>query len=192
MATTSALLLDQSQGSLLVRTSVEGRAARMGHRLTLQIARWTAEVSLTDSQPTSAVLRADLTSLEVLDAEGGVTPLTPVDRAVIKRNAAKSMKSQEYPQVTFDCPEVNVRDAIAATVGDVPLPGSLVIAGKSKPFTAPVHAQLTDGVWKLTTTGTVRQSDFGIKPYSLMVGALRVGDDVAIDFHATFLADQLV
>lgn len=163
----------------------------MGHRLTLQIARWTAEVSLTDSQPTSAVLRADLTTLEVLDAEGGVTPLTPVDRSVIKRNAAKSMKAQEFPQAIFDCPEVNVRDAMAAESGDVSLPGSLDIAGKTQPFTATVHAQLRDGVWKLTTTCTVRQSDFGIKPYSLMVGAMRVGDDVAIDFHASFLAEHL-
>jgi len=159
--------------------------------LTLQIARWTAEVSLTDSQPTSAVLRADLTTLEVLDAEGGVTPLTPVDRSIIKRNSAKSMKSKEYPQATFDCPQVNVRDATATEVGEVSLPGSLEIAGKTRPFTATVHAQQTDGVWKLTTTCTVRQSDFGIEPYSLMVGAMRVGDDVDIDFHASFLADQL-
>jgi len=163
----------------------------MGHRLTLQIACWTAEVSLTNSQPTSAVLRADLTSLEVLDAEGGVTPLTPVDRSVIQRNAAKSMKSQDHPQVTFDCPEVDVRDAIAATTGDVSVPGSLQIAGTTQPFTASVHAQLTDGVWKLTTTCTVRQSDFGIKPYSLMVGAMRVGDDVVIEFHVSFPATDL-
>jgi len=164
----------------------------MGHRLTLQIARWTAEVSLTNSQPTSAVLRADLTSLEVLDAEGGVTPLTPVDRSVIKRNAAKSMKSQEHPDAVFSCVKVGVGDSLEATSGDMTLSGSLAIAQKSTPFDVTLHARLVDGVWKLNTTCIVRQSDFGIKPYSLMVGAVRVGDEVSIDFSASFAAEKLV
>jgi polyisoprenoid-binding protein YceI len=191
MGNNSVLHLDQSHGSLLVRTSVEGRAARMGHRLTLQIAQWTAEVSLTDSQPTSAVLRADLTALDVLAGEGGVTPLTPIDRSVITRNAAKSLKTKEHPGALFTCPRMALGDTIATKNADIALSGSLLIAGITRPLMATVHAQEADGIWQVSTTSTVRQSDFGIKPYSLMVGAIRVGDDVAIEFHARIPAVNL-
>jgi len=184
MANNSVLHLDQSHGSLLVRTSVEGRIARMGHRLTLQIAQWTAEVSLTDSQPTSAVLRADLTNLDVLAAEGGVTPLTPMDRSAIKRNAGKAMKTKKHPSALFTCPGMVPGNTIEPENEGISLSGSLSIAGVTRPFMATVHAQEVDGMWQVSTASTVRQSDFGIKPYSLMVGAVRVGDDVAIEFHA--------
>ena len=35
---------------------------------------------------------------------------------------------------------------------------------------------------RLSSAVTVRQSDFGIKPYSLMMGALKVADEVTVLF----------
>ena len=186
MATESVLLLNQSHGSLLIRTTVEGRAARMGHRLTLEVSAWTAEVELTHGQPTSAVLHVDLSSIEVMAAEGGVTPLTPVDRSVIKRNANKSLKTDKHPEGVFEVPAVS-----ELVDGQYELRGTLTLANKSAPFTVTLHAEREDSAWTISTGTSVRQSDFGIKPYSLMVGAVRVGDEVAIEFHATFPADLI-
>ena len=38
--------------------------------------------------------------------------------------------------------------------------------------------------WRMTCDSVVRQSDFGVKPYSLMMGSLRVADDVTVSFTA--------
>ena len=37
----------------------------------------------------------------------------------------------------------------------------------------------------MTARVTVTQSEFGVKPYSLMMGALKVADAVTIDFAGT-------
>ncbi len=191
MAQTWTLQLNQSHGSLLVRTAVEGRAARMGHRLTLDIASWTAEVTLTNSQPTSSVLSVDLTTMEVLDAEGGVTPLTAVDRSVIKRNALKSMKVGDHPMAVFDCPAIDTGTTIADSSGTVALAGDLTIAGANRPLSVDARLELVDDDWHVQVSCEVRQTDFGIKPYSLMVGALRVADTVTVEFHGRIPVAQL-
>ena len=39
-------------------------------------------------------------------------------------------------------------------------------------------------VWRLSSETVVSQSDFGIKPYSQLLGALKVADDVTVSFTA--------
>jgi polyisoprenoid-binding protein YceI len=41
-----------------------------------------------------------------------------------------------------------------------------------------------NGSWCLSSETTVRQSDFGIKPYSQLLGSLKVADDVTVSFTA--------
>ena len=48
--------LDASDGELLIRTGVAGRAARMGHRLTVAMRRWQAAVAWGGAEPVSAEL----------------------------------------------------------------------------------------------------------------------------------------
>jgi polyisoprenoid-binding protein YceI len=36
----------------------------------------------------------------------------------------------------------------------------------------------------MSAQSTVRQSDYGVKPYSLLMGSLRVADDVTVAFTA--------
>jgi hypothetical protein len=45
-------------------------------------------------------------------------------------------------------------------------------------------------VWRLFTQAVVRQSDFGVKPYSLLLGSLKVADDVTILFTAQRAKDN--
>ena len=69
--TATACTLDASDGQLLVETDVTGRAARMGHRLT--IAMWRAGVRWSDGESAEADLTVEVDSLEVLRGEGGLT-----------------------------------------------------------------------------------------------------------------------
>src|SRR5208282_5876100 len=60
--------------------------------------------------------------------------------------------------------------------------GQLTIAGQSKPVTMDVEFRLSpDGV---TVKGsyTLKMSDYGIKPPTLMLGAIKVRDPVTIRF----------
>ena len=162
--------MELTEGSVLVRTGVEGAASRMGHRLVLSVQTWSATVGLAAGQPVTVAFRADLTSLKVRSGSGGVTPLTPVDKQVILRNAVKTLDVSRYPEVVFD--------------GEV-LPGYLVsgeltIHGRTQPLQAQIA--IADG--RASAAIPVLQSDFGVKPYSLMLGQLKVADEVIVEIDA--------
>ena len=68
--------LSASDGELLVRTGVTGRAAKMGHRLTLVMNSWDATVRLADGQPVAAHQAVDVDGLAVSHGEGGLMALS--------------------------------------------------------------------------------------------------------------------
>jgi hypothetical protein len=54
---------DGSEGQLLVHTGVTGRAAKMGHRLTIAMDTWRATVKWTDGKPADVALTVAVDSL---------------------------------------------------------------------------------------------------------------------------------
>ena len=163
--------LGPEQGTVTVRTGVAGSAARMGHRLVLRVTEWSAQVQVEGDQPTSLVFRASLNSLKVESGSGGVTPLTIVDKQVIQRNASKSLDVGEYPEAVFECHH------IVMTEGTIDLAGDLTIHG----VTEALDTTLTIVDGRAVGSVPVVQSDFGIKPYSAMLGQLKVSDEVTVE-----------
>ena len=163
--------LGPAQGTLKVRTGVAGSASRMGHRLVLLVEQWSAQVELDDGVPQSVVLTAELDSLQVESGTGGVTPLTVVDKQVIRRNASKVLDTEDFPQVTFESSELDLNDVAVA------VSGTLTIHGESQPL----EATLSVHEGRVQASIPVVQTDFGIRPYSAMLGQLKVSDEVTVD-----------
>lgn len=170
--------LGPDQGTVKVRTGVAGSASRMGHRLVLAVQDWSAEVEVTDGVPVAVAFRAALDSLSVESGSGGVTPLTVVDKQVIRRNAAKVLDTGGYPEVTFAATEVTLAG------GHLTVTGELTIHGEAQPLTAMLSLQGD----RVTASIPVVQSDFGIRPYSAMLGQLKVSDEVTVDLDITIPA----
>jgi len=154
-------------GTVTVRTGVAGSASRAGHRLQLRFPDWSGTVRMLDGHPQAVTLRVGLPSLEVVSGAGGVTPLTPVDKQLIKRNAAKTLDADRFPDVTFE----------STSVDGQTVTGELTIHGTTCEIVAEIN--VADG--RATASIPVRQTDFGIKPYSLMLGQLKVADEVAVE-----------
>lgn len=171
--------LDPSSGELLIRTATAGPAAKMGHRLTIAMRSWQGSVRWRDTSPVAAELTVAVDSLEVLGGEGGVTPLTAPERAVARSNALKSLGAKKHPQIRF------TSDQITRTAEGYRLTGTVQIHGRERPQTVDVTVAEEDGRWTIAARVPVTQSDFGIKPYSLMMGALRVADEVTVEFTGT-------
>lgn len=58
------------------------------------------------------------------------------------------------------------------------------IHGTSRPQAVDVKVADEGDALALSARVSVTQSDFGVKPYSLMMGTLKVADEVTIDFAA--------
>lgn len=169
---------DQDSAVLQVRTGVAGRSARLGHRLTLRAGAWKAVATVEDGVPTGLTVTVEAESLDVVSGEGGLTPLSAPERVVARSNAHKSLKVAKFPTIDFRS------TSIEPTADGFSVRGELTICGTS----APCHFALTyddgDPAPGLTAVVPVRQTDFGIKPFSLMMGTLQVADEVTVEAHA--------
>jgi polyisoprenoid-binding protein YceI len=174
----TAWTLNASDGELLVHTGVTGRAARMGHRLTIAMKRWQATVRWSDGEPAAAQLTVDVDSLEVLRGEGGLTPLSAPEKTLIRSNALRQLNAGRFPRISFDA------DSIEKSGDGYRLAGTLQIRGKTRAQTIDLRTDDLGDVWRLSSQARVRQSDFGVNRYSLLMGSLKVADDVTVSFTA--------
>jgi polyisoprenoid-binding protein YceI len=173
--------LDASDGELLVRTGVAGRAARMGHRLTIAMTRWQLTVNWDGADPANPVAAefvVDVDSFDVLRGEGGVKGLSGPEKAIVRSNALKSLNASRFPDIRF------ATEHIAETGDGYRLSGTLQIRGKSHEHVIDLRTEDLGESWRMSAQSRVRQTDFGIKPYSLLMGSVRVADEVTVSFVA--------
>jgi hypothetical protein len=156
-----------SNGSLKVMTGKEGAAAKMGHDLVLVVNSWEATVEGGDSPSIS--LTADPGSVEVESGSGGAKPLGDKDKADIKKSIGSKVLGSS--QITFE----------SSSVDDSTAQGDLSIAGGSSSVSVPLQVNGD----KISGSVTLSQKDFGIKQFSAMMGALKVKDQVTVEFEAT-------
>ena len=156
-----------SNGSLKVKTGKEGAAAKMGHDLVLVVNSWEATVEGGDSP--SIKLTADPGSVEVESGSGGAKPLGDKDKKDIKKSIDGKVLGSS--QISFTSSEVTDGNAT----------GDLSIAGSSSQVSIPISVSGD----KISGSHTLSQKDFGIKQFSAMMGALKVKDQVTVEFEGS-------
>jgi polyisoprenoid-binding protein YceI len=157
--------LGPDDATLLVKTYREGMAAMAGHDLVIEVTRWEANVDLAAG---TIELSTDPRSLEVREGLRGVKPLTDKDRDEIRRNIDE--KVLHGRPITF-------RSRIVRASARIHVEGDLTLAGSTRPITANLDL---DAAGRVSGTIPLTQSDWGIKPYRGLMGALRVRDAVEI------------
>lgn len=177
-------------GRITLRTFRDGLVAQAGHDLTIEVARWSAELVVAeDLSPASLKVTADLSSLVVKKGTGGLKPLTDRDKREISVAARKVLSAGRFPDATFTASAFQpALDGGRAAGGGV-ISGTLDLAGQSRPLQLQVSSA---GPTRYEATTSVRQTDFGIKPYSAFLGSLKVRDtvEVAVEVDLSTPAEQ--
>lgn len=165
--------LGPENATLSVHTERTGAAAKAGHDLLIHVTSWEATVAVGD-EPASIRLElsADPTSLRVREGEGGMQALQDDDLANINQTIDDEVLKRR---------EIAFRSTAAAPEGDViHVDGELTLFGNTEPISFDLVAG-EDGT--VTAAAVVRQSDWGIKPYSALFGALKVADEVRVELE---------
>jgi polyisoprenoid-binding protein YceI len=166
-------VLGADQGRVALLTARDGLAAQAGHDLTIEITTWSGELALAeDGQPTELSVKLDLNSLVVREGTGGVKPLTDRDRREIAVTSRKVLGVERHPEATFTASGFEPNSS-----GGGFIQGTLTLGGISRPLK--LHVAKT-GPERYRATASVRQSEFGIKPYTAFLGALKVSDAVGV------------
>ena len=161
-------------GKLEVRTYREGIGQAVGHDLVIDVGQWQATVRVAeDGRIASIELEADPRSLEVREGLRGVKPLTDKDRGEIRKNIDERILRGQ--------PIAFRSNAVETSPGKLMVRGELSLAGATRPASFELG---TTGDRQVTGTLPVTQSEWGIKPYRGLMGALKVRDTVEIVIDA--------
>lgn len=167
--------LGPHNGRLIIKTGREGMGGKMGHDLTIEVGRWNATASVgEDPTESSLTASAEVGSFNVVEGKGGVKPLTDGDRAEIKKTILDKILGNT--KIDFHSTSISGGGS-SGTVS-----GELTIAGKTAPATFNIQDM---GGGRIRVSGTVVQSNFGVKPFKAFMGALKVKDAVEIEAEAT-------
>jgi len=161
------------RGRIVLRTSRDGLAAQAGHDLTIEVGRWSGELTVNDDlSPADLAVQIDMNSLIVREGSGGLRPLTDRDRREITVTARKVLAAERHPDASFSAAKFE-----PAADGGGAILGTLTLAGAAKPLRLQVSKT---GPERYHATTSVVQSAHGIRPYAGFLGALRVRDAVAV------------
>jgi polyisoprenoid-binding protein YceI len=94
------------------------------------------------------------------------------------------LKAKQYPQIHFTLlPSDSIRIAHARADSIVHLQGNLTIAGKQKLIDLQVVAVKNgNGIIRVHGTKKLLMTDFGIDPPTFMLGVLKTGNEVTVEF----------
>ncbi|HEY3905032.1 MAG TPA: YceI family protein [Streptosporangiaceae bacterium] len=166
-------VLSADQGRVALLTARDGLAAQAGHDLTIEISTWSGELTVDDDgQPVELSVKLDLNSLVVREGTGGVKPLTDRDRREIAVTSRKVLGVERHPEANFVASGFEPNSN-----GGGFIQGTLTLGGISRPLK--LHVVKT-GPESYHATASVRHSEFGIKPYTAFLGALKVSDAVGV------------
>jgi hypothetical protein len=165
--TNAAHTLGPEDAKLTVRTGKSGAASKAGHNLLLEVTSWNATLEL-GGEP-ALTLTADSKSMRVLDGSGGVKALDGDDKTNIEQTIDDEVL--KGGAIGFHSTAVSMSDGRLSVAGELDLLGSR----------GPLSFELAIGDdGRLTGEAVIKQTEFGIKPYSALFGALKVADEIRI------------
>ena len=175
-------VLGPADGTLSVRTTRTGAAAKAGHNLLFHVTSWEARLAVgADAAGSSLELDVDATSLHVIEGTGGMQSLGDDDKANIELTIDEEVLKRQA--ITFRSTKVEP----AADGRGLSVQGDLTLLGTSHALS--FHVAAAEG-GALSAVAIVKQSDWGMKPYSALFGALKVGDEVEVGIEAHLPAPQ--
>ena len=108
------------------------------------------------------------------------------DENLMDTRAYSTLKADKHEKIVFNMssavitPQANNQYLVKAT-------GNLTISGVTKPVTLVANGVVNaDKTITITGAQKIKMSEFGVKPPTFMLGALKVGDQVTVEYNLKF------
>lgn len=168
------------ESSFWVFAGKSGLLSALAHDHEIGVKSFTGRVIVPESGAGGGSLELDVDakSLAVLDKK-----VSEEDRAKIFNSMHNEvLESAKYPKITFKSVSVSDAKKTGDTTYSLTLNGDLTLHGVTKRIAMPLTATITPQQLRATGKYTLKQTDFGIKPYSAAGGSIKVKDEVVVNF----------
>lgn len=179
--------IDSKASSIVIQVFKDGAAAALAHDHVVEARDFAGTITADPADPTSATVEVTAQTASFFNDEtkmrkkyGLEGEISEKDRKAVEEN----MKSKDqldvagHPTVKFTSTSVK-----KAADGKLTLAGKVTLHGVTKdvsmPFDAKVDGNNVDG----KASFRLKTSDYGIKPYSALLGAVKNKDEVVLHLH---------
>lgn len=164
--------LDEDSADCFVFTYKEGLLSAVAHDLKIQVTRFRIDV---DERARTVKGRFDAASLRVVCAmhngKEAKSTLSAAQKREIDGNiVCDVLAAEKYPEVRY------VSTAVDGEGDEFRVKGQLSLHGKRKTMNVTVRKERH----RYVATAQLHQPDFGIRPYSALLGTLKVKPDVEV------------
>lgn len=111
------------------------------------------------------------------------------EKSMMERKAREALKSEKYPEIAFH----QSRDNVTINRGNetFQIKGDLQIAGKTKPAEMSLKGMLNDdNQFQVKGKTSLKMTDFGIKPPTVMMGSIKTNDEVSVEFDISLTSKK--
>jgi polyisoprenoid-binding protein YceI len=139
-----------------------------------------------------ASLTVDESELRAQQASADFPPdVAPSAREGTRRNMLGEalLDAAHSPEILLE--SAGPASAASAGAGSITARVQSTVRGQTRTFSVPLSYELGDGVVSVSGAFALRQSDLGLTPFSAMLGALQVQDEMHISFHIVARAAPL-
>ena len=126
----------------------------------------------------SLEMEVEAPSLVVLDK----APSEEDKKKIFNSMHNEVLESAKYQKITFKSVSVSDVKQTGSDAYNLVVNGDLSLHGVTKRIAVPVAAAVTPQQLRATGKYTLKQSDYGIKPYSAAGGTIKVKDEIVVNF----------
>ncbi|MFN0088429.1 MAG: YceI family protein [Blastocatellia bacterium] len=180
-AQTRTYTIAASESSLWVFVAKTGLLSALAHDHEIGVKSFSGIVTIPQAGAAGGALtlEIDAKSLTVLDEK----PSEEDKRKIAASMHGEVLESQKYPAIAFKSVSVAELKPAGGNAWNFILAGDLTVHGVTKRIAVPVNLTVTPQQIRAVGKYRLKQTDFGIKPYSAAGGTIKVKNEVVVNFN---------
>jgi polyisoprenoid-binding protein YceI len=171
--------IDLASSRIMVQLTQEGFLAKLRPRneVTVKSFNGKIQVAQNDESDIAMVLESEVNSLTNVDKD--MSEFERREFHNVLHNVV--LESEKFPTIKFA--SISVTDVQGSNEGRTfTLNGDLTIREVTRRVAVPVSVTIRDQELRATGEGRIKQSEFGITPYTGGLGAIKIADEVKVNF----------
>ena len=174
-AQTTTCKLTPATSTFSVHTDTEGLLSALAHKRLIQATKFDGKIIYVEDTVENSTVEILIETDGLLTTEKDISES---DRTEIIANMREALATKSYPTMHFSSHNVTpIKEGIKVQ-------GTLRMKGTAKKIVVDVKLERIENVLVSSGEFTVKQTAFGIEPYSALMGTIKVADEIRFEFKA--------
>lgn len=179
--------IDKAKSSIVIQVFKDGAAAALAHDHVVDVKDFAGAIVADAADPAAASVEVTAQTASFFNDDAKLRKKFGLDSEISEKDrkaVEENMKSKEqldiagFPTVKFVSTSVK-----KGADGKLTLAGKLTLHGVTKDVTMPLDAKVTGDDVDGSASFRIKTSDYGIKPYSALLGAVKNKDEIVLHLH---------